>query len=207
MHLSPRKMCWHRQALKKLGLYIYLLQGATSSATASPVNFSKLTCCTKPCSQEKSTRKNEYLSKKPYVFSGIFRTQTFTNSSQDKIQCINLTNQEIAQNQKQTLIHLGSGKNQEQNLIFHLESVTGVQLPSLKARRAAVRSCFSPTLLSSSSNAHSSRQHIHLLTEKTCPENSLIGIGKVLQMSSSVNILEVLILKEMYSRIFILFER
>lgn len=36
---------------------------------------------------------------------------------------------------------------------------------------------------------------------------TLTGIGKVLQMSSSVNISEVLILKEMYSRIFILFER
>lgn len=137
-----------------------------------------LTCCTaslpvalSPVPRRRVPRRMS-ISQRNHTSAILFWTQTFTNSSQGKIQCINLTNQETAKTEKQTLIHLGSGKNQEQNLIFHLESVTGVQLPSLKARRAAARSCFSSTLLSKSSNAHSSRQHIYLFKEKTCPENS-----------------------------------
>lgn len=35
------------------------------------------------------------ISKKPYLFAVLFRTQTFTNPSQGKIPCTNLTNQEI----------------------------------------------------------------------------------------------------------------
>jgi len=92
---------------------------------------------------------------------------------------------------------LDQEKTQEQNLILHPGSVAGMQMPR--------RMFFTHLTFMQQQRSPIQIAYLPIYSENMPWKLPLTGIRKVLRMGSKVNVLEVLILKETESRIFVFF--